>query len=324
MKKITDIIMLGGGSWGTAVAKVLAENGHTVHLWCREQEVADEINTFHTNKQFLPDISLPLSIIAYTDFTQVMNKSLWVFETVPVNYLRSIVNQISSCVTPQHIWVVLSKGIEQNSFLLPTAIINDTLGYKAQSVVVSGPSFAKELAEKQYTAVTVASNHTELLEPLCGILDNAYFKAVPYDDPIGVQIGGALKNVCALASGIVQGNGGKHNTAAYVLTKGLQELSILAQHMGGKREALYELAGVGDLILTCTGSLSKNFTAGRLFAVHRSLSELQKQFATLPEGINTVQSVYQIIKRDNLTLPLFQAVYRYIFEQGSYSDLLGC
>lgn len=316
--------MLGGGAWGTAVAKVLAENGYEVNLWCREPEVVHEISKHHINAQFLPGVKLSENIKPTTSLAGAVRGCDIIFEAVPVRFLRSIVSQIKADVKPDSVWVTLSKGIEQGTLLLPTMIIEDIFDSNSavKTVVLSGPSFAKELVECQFTAVTLASKHAHDLKLVRGMLNNSYFHAVLFDDPIGVQVGGALKNVCALATGIIQGNGGKSNTAAYVLTRGLKELCILSEHLGGKQEALYELAGVGDLILTCTGTLSKNLKAGRLLAQHRNIEALKDHFAAIPEGVNTVESIYQLIKRDGLSLPLFEAVYEYIFKNGSFSALL--
>lgn len=317
-----NVVMLGAGAWGTAIAKVLAENGHTVHVWCKEPDVAYDISSQHINYRFLPDIHLPKTIVAYTDIHEAAAQGKWIFEAIPVAYLRSVLTQVRSEISVDVQWVVLSKGIEKNTLLLPSQIIEDVFGHHVASAVVSGPSFAQELAQRHFTTVTVASNQENLIRSVQKLMHSNYFYLQSSTDSIGIQLGGALKNICALACGVVQGNGGKANTTAYILTQGLQELSLLAIGLGGKQESLYTLAGVGDLVLTCTGTLSKNLTAGRLFAQSRSLEIVQQQISVLPEGINTLQSVHQLIQRHNIKLPLFSALYRYFFDNGTYEELL--
>lgn len=317
-----NVVMLGAGAWGTAIAKVLAENGHIVHLWCKEPDVAYDISSQHVNNCFLPGVALPKTIIAYTDIHKAIEQGEWIFEAIPVAYLRSVITQVHSAVSVDAKWVILSKGIEKDSLFLPTQIIQDVLGYQILSAVVSGPSFAQELAHRQFTTATVASAQASMIKEIQDLMHNHYFYMQSNNDPIGIQLAGALKNICALACGVVQGNGGKANTTAYMLTQGLRELSLLAVALGGRQESLYTLAGVGDLVLTCTGTLSKNLTAGRLFAQSRSFDDVRRQISVLPEGINTLQSVQQLIVQKDIKLPLFSALYRYFFDNGTYEELL--
>ena len=273
MKK--QVTVLGAGAWGTAIANLLAHNGHPVLLWCYEENVAYEIKTLGTNFAYLPNIQLNERIMPITSLYEAVSSSTWIFETVPVKFLRGIVTQAQEAVSPQATWVVLSKGIEHETLLVPTQIIENVLGASTKTAVLAGPNFAKELADKQFTATTIASHDQVILSELYQMLVNHYFRPFSNNDPIGVQVASAIKNVLALAAGICFGSGCKDNTIAYLLTHGLAEIGLIAQHYGGKAETMYGLSGLGDMILTCNGTLSKNLRAGRLFAQGRSLGEIK-------------------------------------------------
>lgn len=322
MKKKTSVTILGGGTWGTAVASVLAHNNHQVLIWCREPEIALEINTHHTNSKFTSNIKLSPNISATHDIREAISKNKIIFESIPVTYLRVTLEPIINLISPEHTFVILSKGLEQESLLLPSDIINNLFKKQITTVILSGPSFAKELIEKQFTSVILAGDDLNKTHEIKQLLDNNYFKTELSQDTIGTQLGGALKNVCALASGIVQGNGCKANTTAYIITQGLKELALISKNLGGQESTIYGLAGLGDLLLSCTGTLSKNLQAGRLLAQDRSLESLKQQFACLPEGINTIQSLIKLIERENLDTPLCKNVYNYIFNNAPFEKFL--
>ena len=309
-----QIAVLGAGAWGTAVSQLLADNGHEVLLWCYEPLVAQTIQNSRINETYLSGVKLHERITATTDLSQIASCS-WVFEAIPVAFLRAVVQQAKNFVSPVATWVILSKGIEHDTLMLPCAIVQDVMGKEVKVAVFAGPTFAKELAEKQFTATALASNDDCVLQALYNLLANRYFRPFGTNDLIGAQVGGAIKNVLALAVGLAHGSGYKDNTVAYLLTRGLSEIGLLATHLGGKRETVYGLSGLGDMILTCTGSLSKNLKAGRLVAQGSSLDDLVTIFKTLPEGINTVQSVQQLTERNQFQAPLCNAVYEIIFHK---------
>ncbi|MFH0898376.1 MAG: NAD(P)H-dependent glycerol-3-phosphate dehydrogenase, partial [bacterium] len=314
--------ILGAGAWGSAIASVLDVNNHHVILWCHEPEVAYEITTSKTNKMYIPTLAFSQNITATTDLYEAVTSAEWIFEALPVKFLRSIVEKAKPHVPNNAKWVILSKGIEQETLFLPSQIIEDVLKKTVPHVVLAGPNFAHELVEKLFTASFVASANHALAQEIAAIMRNTYFKPVLSDDPIGTQVAGALKNVLALISGIAYGSGYKENTVAYLLTQGLKEIAHLAHCFGGKRETAYDLPGLGDMILTCTGTLSKNLKAGRFLARNCSLEELSLNFQALPEGINTIQSLYQLIKQNNLDLPLCKAAYEFIFQNKPFSKFL--
>jgi glycerol-3-phosphate dehydrogenase (NAD(P)+) len=316
------ITILGAGAWGTAVATHLAANEHDVILWCYESEVVDEIQTNHTNTHFLPNISLSHKIKASCSFQEALSASDWVFEAVPVKFLREILNQAKPYVKKTQKWVILSKGIEQETLLLPAGIVSEVLGASTEIAIIGGPNFAKELAEQCYTATMIASKNQNIARELSLLLENNYLKTYIIDDITGVQVGGALKNLFTIAMGIAIGSGCKENTRAYLVTKSLEEMAKISLHLGGRSETIYGLAGFGDLFLSCTGTLSKNLKMGKMLGQGHLLSDISTQLTTLPEGINTLQSIKSLIKKYNLNLPICSGTYDFVYEGKSFKNLL--
>lgn len=307
------ICVLGEGAWGTAVATLLAHNGHTVKLWCYEESNAQAIARTRMNERYLPGHILSERIIPTTSLKDAVCGSEWVFEAIPVQYLRSVIQQAAPCFTDEQIWVILSKGIEQNTLLLPTHIIDDVCGVSHKKAVFAGPSFAADLANKQVTAVSVAATDCDVAYALQGLLANEYFKPFFNTDLIGVQAGGAVKNVITLGVGILEGAGYTDNTKAFLVTRGLQEMSEIATALGGKPETLYGLSGVGDLMLTALGKLSRNLAVGKRLGKGDALQTILDELGHVPEGINTVQTIQQLMQKKKLQLPICNAVYEIIF-----------
>lgn len=320
--KPASITILGAGRWGTAIASLLADNGHHVTMWCKESDVADDINNDHINKLYCPEFILHKNIRATGNIAEAVRETLWIFEATPVTFLRTIVQQTKHHVNPQTHWVVLSKGIEADTLKLPTQIIQDVLGHNTTTSVFGGPTFAQELLTKQFSAADIANTNKQEREKLATLLNNDYFVSHLSSDPIGVQVGGAIKNVFALMIGLAHGSGFKDNTTAYLLTRALQEMIILVKALGGNRETIYGLSGLGDMILSCTGSHSKNLKAGTLLAQGLSMNDLIREFGTLPEGLNTLESIHQLITKNNLTLPLCQTTYAIIMQRMPVEELL--
>lgn len=302
--------VLGGGAWGCAVACLLADRGYDVLIWCRETEIADEINTTHTNSMYLAGLTLHKKIKSTTDLALAAQHANLVFEAVPVAYLRSVL-QAFKTYNKNHRWVILSKGMEQHSFALPTQIIDEVLKPVASAVLV-GPTFARDLAEKQFSAAVLASTDEAFRNELMAILPTYYFTLFPSRDTIGVQVAGAIKNVLAIAVGIAKGAGCKDNTTAYLLTMGMEEMAELLAFFGGNRATMYGLAGLGDMLLTCTGSLSKNQRAGTLLGQGKSVSDVRSELKTLPEGINTAQSLAVLMEREKIFFPILAATQGFV------------
>ena len=305
MKKVG---MLGSGAWGTAMASLLADNGHTVYLWCYEKDVTKCISEKHINDRYLPEIPLSPLIMPTTNIEDVFAQAEIIFEAIPVPHMRRVFEQAKPYVRADHRFVVLSKGLEQETLKLPSQIIMDVLGCTVHIAGVAGPSFAHDVALKYVTGLSVASSEPKFIQDLQALIQNDYCRTYSCDDLIGVQCGGAFKNVLALGLGILDGANCADNTKAFVFTRGLAEMALCAQALGGKKETLYGLSGVGDLVLTSMGHLSRNAYLGQCLGQGKSVELATKELGTIPEGINTVQSVYQLAKKHNLDLPVFSGI----------------
>jgi len=308
-----QLCMIGEGAWGTAVATLLAANGHRVKLWCHDAQVSQEIKSTRRNERYLPGIELSELIEPTTDLAHAVEGAEWIFEAIPVQFLRSVLEQARRCCTQDQCWVVLSKGIEQETLKLPTQIIDELLGYIAHKAVFAGPSFAKEVATQQITAVSVAATDPERGCALQKLLANSFFRPYVTDDIIGVQVGAAFKNVIALAVGMLKGAGYTDNTQAFLFTRGLHEMTELTRALGGKQETMYGLAGVGDLVLTAMGSLGRNAEVGRRLGLGQTLQNILDETGYIPEGINTVKSVNALARQHNLNLVICTGLHEVIF-----------
>lgn len=308
-----QVAILGEGAWGTAVATLLAHNGYHVTIWCYHAPVADQINREHRNERYVPDIVLDSSITATTDMSEAVCDVSWVFEAIPVKFLRSVLKQAVHCFDPDQTWVVLSKGIEKDTLLFPTQILQELFGGSVKKAILAGPSFAVDVAKKQITAVTVAADNCAYAKQLQQMLANDYFRPYISTDMMGMQAGAALKNVITLGIGMLDGAGYTDNAKAFLLTRGLHEMVQLAEKVGGKQETVYGLSGVGDLVLTSMGSLSRNLEVGKRLGKGESLASILEHTGYIPEGINTVQSAYQLIQREHIDLPICRGIYEIIF-----------
>jgi len=318
MKKVA---MIGCGAWGTAVATVLAKNGCTVKLWCHEQKIADTIKQTGCNQTYLPGIQLSESIQPVTGLQEALCGAEWVFETLPVKFMRSVLGKAKPYFSQEKQWVILSKGIEQDTLLLPSQVLDDVFGCTVKKAVVSGPSFALEVVQKQPTGVTVAATDDNLGIELQKLLATDFLRPYLTTDLIGVQLGGALKNVIALGIGLLDGAGYADNTKAFFMTCGLQEMVTCAQALGGRQETIYGLSGVGDLVLTCMGKRSRNLMVGKRLAQGESLEKILET-GLISEGISTVKSVYQLAKKYSLQLSLCSGIYEVIFENKKLNDMV--
>ncbi len=315
------IAILGAGAWGTALSTVFAHNGHDVLLWAHEHNVVEDINQFHENKDYLPGINLAASIDAVNDIQQAVQCAQIIIVAIPVVFLRSVLQQVAPCITVSQLIVIASKGIEQQTMMLPTQIVQDLLDVKVSSVVLSGPSFARDVAQQQLTGLVLASQDHASATQVKQLIENRYVVPVLSSDVIGVQLAGALKNVLALGVGLVEGAGFKDNSRAYLFTQILHEIVVLGLKLGAQRETFYGLAGIGDMVLTATGDLSKNKRIGRVLGAGLSLDELVSQKGCLPEGINTVQSLQQLMHMHQLHMPFCASIYDVIFKGKSVKKI---
>lgn len=317
-----QVSILGGGAFGTSFATLLANNGYNVKLWCYEPETAQAIEKDRCNEKFLPGIKLDERIVTVTDLQEALSGATWVFEATPVKFLRSVLQKSSPFFSEDQNWVLLSKGIENETLLLPGQILDDVFKTTVKKAVVGGPSFAMDIAKKQITGVTVASEDENIGRKLQTMLACDYFRPYFSRDFTGVQIGGALKNVLTLGIGMLEGAGFTDNTKAFLFTCGLREMATCARELGANQQTLYGFSGVGDLVLTSMGGLSRNLLVGKRLGEGQSIDQILQETGLIPEGINTVRSVHQLCENHKLDLPVFDGLYSVIFENKTVHDFL--
>ena len=306
--------VVGGGAWGTALADLLARNGHETMIWAREPDVAASINDAHENTRFLAGAPLSPELRASADLRRALagEPDLVVFAP-PSQALRQITAEARSHMRGAPIAVIATKGIELGTFALMTGIVSAELA-GSPVVALSGPSFAAEVAARQPTAVVAASTQADAAVATQLAFSAAEFRVYTHDDVIGVELGGALKNVMAVATGICEGLGLGFNARAALITRGLAEMTRLGTSLGARPETFAGLAGIGDLVLTCTGSLSRNRALGAEVGRGLSLSEAMEGKETVAEGVITTRSAFALAQRENVEMPIVEAVYRTLFE----------
>jgi len=308
-----NITVIGAGAWGTALAISLAAN-HRVTLWARDAAQIEEMRAARRNQRYLPDISLPVNLELDSDFPAALAAADLVIVAVPTAGLRSTLQQIALLQRSFGVvWVC--KGFEAETAQLPHQVVAELLPERFQRGVLSGPSFAQEVARGLPTALTLASTDEEFARSTAQALHHARLRIYVSSDVIGVEVGGAVKNVMAIASGICDGLGLGHNARAALLTRGLAEITRLGLKLGGRPETLSGLSGVGDLILTCTGDLSRNRRVGLLLAQQHDLPEILRRLGHVAEGVYTVREVHQLAEKLGVAMPICEAVYRILYEQ---------
>lgn len=315
-----NITVLGAGAFGTAMAQLLAENGHAVTLWCYEAETARSIKLMACNERYLPGVLLNDRIMVTTSLEEACAAPL-IFEAIPVAHLRTILTQAQQYARDDTAWIVLSKGIEQDTFLLPSEIIKQ-LFPRNSLAVFSGPSYATEVAAQQPTQVTLATEHRELAQHLQTVVTNSWFTTEFSADVRGVQLCAAYKNVAAIYLGMLAGSGYGENTQARAFMHCLEEMKQVLQTLGGAAETAYGPAGLGDLLLTCYGALSRNRKLGIAIGKGEKLEQILKKLGTVPEGINSLVAFQKLAQKNNLTLPICSDLHEIIFNSKSYNNLL--
>lgn len=310
--------VVGAGAWGTALADLLASNGHATTIWAFEPDVADAINTQHRNR-FLKDVPLAPALRASTDQAEALSDAELVVYATPSHHLRRIAAEGAPMLRPDAILAVATKGIERGSLSLMTAVIEAETGSRPV-VGISGPSFAMEVAQRQPTAIVAASRHEDAARAVQGALSSASFRVYTNDDVTGVELGGALKNVMAVATGIVEGAGLGYNSRAALITRGLHEMTRLGVALGARAATFAGLAGVGDLVLTCTGTLSRNRAVGIEIGRGATLEAALAGKETVAEGVTTTASALELARRHDVDMPIVQMAHRILFEGHSARD----
>ncbi|MDW0115569.1 NAD(P)H-dependent glycerol-3-phosphate dehydrogenase [Sporosarcina thermotolerans] len=311
-----NVSVLGAGSWGTAIAFVLAENGHDCLLWTRRSEQANEINEMHTNSVYLPGISLPGNLKATTDLKGSIQHAEILVIAVPTKAIREISKQIDKLTDTPKLIIHVSKGIEPDTLKRISEMIEEEINpNKLRSIVaLSGPSHAEEVVLRQPTTVTAASNDQKAAEQVQDLFMNQYFRVYTNDDLIGVELGAALKNIIALAAGIIDGIGYGDNAKAALITRGLAEITRLGMKIGANPLTFSGLTGLGDLIVTCTSVHSRNWKAGSLLGQGKSIEEVVSGMGMVIEGIRTTKAAHQLSIQYDVSMPLTEALYSVLFE----------
>jgi glycerol-3-phosphate dehydrogenase (NAD(P)+) len=319
-----QIGVVGGGSWGTALANLLASKGYAIKLWVFEKEVKDQILETGENKVFLPDVKLSANLHPTNDMAEtVMGKDM-VVVVVPSHLMREITSKTAEDVSKEAIIVTASKGIENKTHLTMTGVLKETLAEipHHRLVAISGPSFAREVARELPTVVTVASEDIKTAALTQQVFATPYFRVYTSEDVIGVELGGSLKNVIAIGAGVVDGLGLGLNARAALITRGMTEIRRLGLKLGANPRTFTGLAGIGDLILTCTGDLSRNHTVGVKIGQGKKISDILSEMRMVAEGVKTARSVYNLSRKLGVDMPIFHEAYRILYEDFSPKEAI--
>lgn len=304
---MTRISVIGAGAWGTALACVGRRAGHDVALWAREQATVEAIRADQVNPTYLPDIPLEPGIAATTDIAEALDRPDAVLFVVPSQFLRPVAATMRPHLPGGTPVVLCAKGIEQNSLMLMTEVAGEALP-QARNAVLSGPTFAREVAHGLPAAVTLACADTELGQKLVEIIGISHFRPYLSDDLVGAEIGGAVKNVLAIACGIVTGKKMGDNARAALITRGLSEMVRLGLALGAQRQTMMGLSGLGDLTLTCTGNQSRNYSLGLALGEGRALGDILAARQSVSEGVHSAAAAHALAERHGLDLPITAAV----------------
>lgn len=312
--EIERIAIIGAGSSGTSLAILLGGSGKDVRLWCRREEQAEKINRERENKQYLEGYTLPECVVAtHCASSSVKGSDLAIF-AVPSDYVRSIAKLFADHV-PRSAILHTVKGIESGSCKLMSEVLKEELGTDTKIAVIAGPNHAEEVASGRPTATVVASEHKSLSISICNLLNTPDFKSYPLWDTRGVELCGAIKNIVAISIGICDGLGVGDNAKASLLTLGLSEMSRIAESLGANKETCYSIAGVGDLIATCSSPHSRNRFVGEMLAKGHTMDEINSHMnGMVAEGVKNTLSIYNLCKSNNLDTILIEHMYRVLYE----------
>lgn len=307
-----EIGVIGAGGWGTALSTVLADNGHSVRLWAYEKEIVEEINNERTNKSFVAINNIPEKIIAYNDINKLADCSV-IVQTVPTKFIRHIFQTIKFTFEGKPL-INGSKGIEADTLMRISELANDVLSISSENyAVLSGPSHAEEVVKRMPTTVVAASENPSLAKEVQKIFGNEVFRVYSSDDVVGCELGGALKNIIAIASGIIDGLEMGDNTKAAVITRGLAEITRLGTTLGAKPITFSGLSGLGDLVVTCASRHSRNRFVGEQIGKGVPSAEIFSKMKMVAEGVNTTISAYKLGKKHSVELPIAEQMFEILF-----------
>ncbi len=310
------IAVIGGGSWGTALADALARNGHDTLLWAYERELVAEINNSHTNSLFLPDIPLHPALACTASLADALAGRGIILLVTPVQVMRGVLAQAAPLIGPEAVIVNASKGIELETLKTVSQVCADLLGPEALNryVALSGPTFAREVASGFPSLIVAASLDEGCARRVQAALSSPQLRVYTNSDVIGVELGGAVKNVIAIAAGISDGLGFGHNARAALITRGLAEMNRLGRAMGAQAATFAGLAGMGDLVLTCTGDLSRNRTVGFKLGQGQRLADILAEMRMVAEGVKTAESVYRLSRKLGVEMPIVEKTFQILHE----------
>ena len=313
-KPAAVIAVLGAGSYGTALAIQFARNGYATVLWGRDALAVTEMDRARVNARYLRDCPFPEKLRANSDLAAVLSQATDIVIALPSHAVRETLRHIKPLLRRDQHLACAAKGFEHDTGKLMHEVFAEELGRRRTIAIISGPTFAREVGKGVPTAVTVASRDLRLAERFAEYLHGQGFRAYTNDDVIGVEVGGAVKNVLAIGVGAADGLGAGANTRALMITRGLVEMMRLSQALGGKRETMIGLAGLGDLVLTCTDDQSRNRRMGLLLASGRSVDDAQKEIGQVVEGVRVAPEVRRLAQRHQIEMPISEMVYRVLYE----------
>lgn len=316
--------VLGGGSWGTALAIQLCRADHEVRLWDRSAERARDMQASRENRRYLPGVPLPPNLSASAGLEQTLSEAELVMAVVPSQAMREVMRQAAPFVPGGAVVCCASKGIEQGTLLTMEEVMRETLPAEAHPrlCALAGPSFAKEVAEGLPTAVVVAGHDEAAAHLVADALHAGFFRVYHTDDVIGLELGGALKNVIAIATGVADGIGVGLNARAAIITRGLAEITRLARARGAHELTMLGLGGVGDLVLTCTGDLSRNRRVGLGLGEGKKLSTILDELGQVAEGVYTAKSAWELARKTGVEMPITEQIYRMLYEDKSAPEAM--
>ena len=317
---MSRVTFLGGGSFGTALAVLLAEKNNIVNIYNRDKKVVDEINIKRTNEKYMKDLIIPENVTAFVDISEAIEGADYIVLSVPSHVIRSMCRSIKD-ILPKNIPIIsIAKGIEEDSDKRLSSVIREEL--QNPIVVLSGPSHAEEIAMKLPTTLVSTSEDMKYAFEVQDLFMTPNLRIYTNDDIIGVEIGGAVKNVIALAAGVLEGLGYGDNTKAALMTRGMKEISRIGIALGGKLETFYGLTGMGDLIVTCTSKHSRNRRAGFLIGSGESLNEALSEVGMVVEGVKACKAFYQLKERIGVSMPITDGLYKVLFENKQPKEIV--
>ncbi len=317
--------VIGAGSWGTTLAHLLADKGHQTTLWAYEADLVQRMQAHHENDLYLPGHKLASELRFTAKLDEAVAGAEMVLLVCPSQVMRKVLGELAPLLQPETLLVSAAKGIENDSLMMMSEVIEDLLPTSLRKKVgfLSGPSFAREVAQKIPTAVVAAAEDFRVAEEIQQIFTTDYFRVYTHDDIIGVELGGAMKNVIALAAGVSDGLGFGYNSRAALITRGLAEMTRLGIAMGGAAPTFAGLSGMGDLVLTCTGDLSRNRSVGIELGKGKTLAEIMAGMQMVAEGVKTTLSAYQLAQKLQVDAPIIEQMYLILYQDKDPRQAVG-